>query len=132
MPRKAIQKEEYEQIKILCGTKLSQREIGKLINRDDGTISRVNRSQSYDDYMERRRKESKVQRGKKNKDQEPEIIQNNIVEGETSNDLFNLIADIGRLHTQLLREQNEKITLLTGYIRDCARLLNEMNEEWKK
>ena len=108
-----ITQDEFDKIKQLVKKGVSYTMIGDLLGRNSTTVSRVARSSNLNEYLEARKLANENFKAKKTESEDREVISNDsqVVE--------------------LLTEQNRKLYEITGYLRDCARLLNQISEQWK-
>ena len=102
--------------------------VARNCNVSQTTAGRIKAAKSYEDYKvivnEAKGVISKT---------EPKHIE--IKVEKTAEDrlaeIWAITSDIGRVEIELLKQINEKLALITGYVRDCSKYSNEMNERWK-
>ena len=94
--------------------------IGEIAERDSNTVSRVLKCESLEEYHKLNKKIHEPKEEKKQK-----------VEEKKSEEISTPLSEnyqFNRLHEQL-KSQNEKLAVMTEYMRDCARILSEIKKE---
>lgn len=103
-----VTEKEFINVKFMNDSGVPVKTIASLLKRDIETIKMMIRADDYASYLETRKaiNTRKCKSNPENKKKDPDVC-------------------------ELLKIQNEKITEMIGYVRECARLLNGLNEYWK-
>lgn len=86
------------------------------------TVNRIKKSKNYEDYKEISRSESNNRKKERNESNEDNKAQEKA--DLITQHYINTLAD-------RLKNMNEILISMHGYIREGTKLLNELNEKWK-
>ena len=114
MGARMLQESKYNTVKGLLSERMTKSKICDLLNVSWHTVTAVDEANNYQEYInaKRERLEAHFDDDKRKMTNVSEMYMLNRICGQ-------------------LKEQNERLTTLTGYLRECASTLNQINDMLK-